>query len=181
MPRDGLRPSRSTVSRLTKLQCSDAVKPRRSAPHNCGAARAKRPSVVRLAGNDPLIVASRKTSKKLLLIKNRRLQAVDDTRQGDRRCVKWYFGTFSIGEQSHETLQWTLGVVAIAFVVPASAQSVDPSLLSGVDRISATYTEGFKKQDASAPFLRAAMWASANVPAGAVLQFKLPARQQGAA
>ena len=37
--------------------CSDEVKPRRSAPHNCGATRAEGLSVVRFAGNDPLIVA----------------------------------------------------------------------------------------------------------------------------
>ena len=49
-----------------------------------------------------------------------------------------------------KSLQWTLAIVAAAFVVPASAQLVDPSLIAGVDRIFATYTEGFKKQDASA-------------------------------
>jgi uncharacterized protein (TIGR02246 family) len=49
-----------------------------------------------------------------------------------------------------KSLQWTLAVVAIVFVAPLSAQSIDPSLLSGVDRIIATYTEGFQKQDASA-------------------------------
>jgi ketosteroid isomerase-like protein len=48
-----------------------------------------------------------------------------------------------------KSLQRTLAAVAIAFVVPVSAQSVDPSLLSGVDRIIAIYTEGFQKQDAS--------------------------------
>ena len=49
-----------------------------------------------------------------------------------------------------KSLQWTLAIVAAAFVVPASAQLVDPSLIAGVDRIFATYTEGFKKEDASA-------------------------------
>jgi uncharacterized protein (TIGR02246 family) len=49
-----------------------------------------------------------------------------------------------------KSFQWTLAIVAIAFVARASAQSVDPDLLSGVDRIAVRYTEGFKKRDASA-------------------------------
>jgi uncharacterized protein (TIGR02246 family) len=49
-----------------------------------------------------------------------------------------------------KSLQWTLAIVGIAFVVPASAQLVDPSLISGVDRAAAAFTDGFKKQDASA-------------------------------
>src|SRR5215470_17222789 len=48
-----------------------------------------------------------------------------------------------------KSLQWTLAIVAIAFVVPASAQLVDPSLISGVDRTAAAFTDGFKKQNAS--------------------------------
>jgi ketosteroid isomerase-like protein len=46
-------------------------------------------------------------------------------------------------------LRWNLPMVAIALVLPASAQSVDPSIRQTVEALVATFTEHYNKQDAA--------------------------------
>ena len=47
-------------------------------------------------------------------------------------------------------LRWSLPLVAIALVLPASAQSVDPSIRQAVEGLAATFAEHYNKQDAAA-------------------------------
>jgi uncharacterized protein (TIGR02246 family) len=42
-----------------------------------------------------------------------------------------------------------LPIIAVAFVLPVSAQSIDPSIRQASERLMAMYTEAFNKQDAA--------------------------------
>jgi uncharacterized protein (TIGR02246 family) len=52
-------------------------------------------------------------------------------------------------EEAMKWLRKMLPITLIAFVLPVSAQSVDPSIRQASERITAVYTEAFNKQDAA--------------------------------
>jgi uncharacterized protein (TIGR02246 family) len=72
------------------------------------------------------------------------------TLQTDRRSsVIASPGGVQVGRKAVKWLHWHLPIIALAFALPASAQSVDPSAQQGVERIVATYAEHLNKQDAA--------------------------------